>query len=126
MIQRHDLDVALSFAEIDTLRSIASYSHQPIAINHRDLLLSLGLVRPHNIFYPFILTEAGRQRLKEEDAMLESHGELRRPAADRKATPERMDEPLLLSRCRYVGKRKYEYVGNVGAEMSAYRDSRRD
>jgi hypothetical protein len=115
MIRRHDLDVALSFAEIDTLRSIASYSHRPIPINHRDLLLSLALIRPHNIFYPFILTEAGRLRLMEEDAVLQSHAEPRR-AADRpvsSAEETGPGEPVLMSRCRYLGKRRYEYLGHT-------------
>jgi hypothetical protein len=80
MIQRDDLDFALSSSELEALRLVGGYSDQPISPDNRDLLLSLKLIRHHNALHPFVLTEAGRRRLSEEDASLQSDRELHRAA----------------------------------------------
>jgi hypothetical protein len=80
MIPRDDLDYALSSAELDSLRLVGGYSDQPVSIDHRDRLLSLKLIRHHNAAHPFVLTEAGRRRLSEEDTSLQSDRELHRAA----------------------------------------------
>ena len=72
-------DAALSSAEVNALRRVANGLANFLSVEHRDVLVSMGLIGV-TLNGRFVLTEEGKQRLTEEMAARPTRAQTSNPS----------------------------------------------